>query len=50
MRLHILRGMKVLAFAFICIHEVYMKRDIAMLLLWFLPARCGNHVRCTLFS
>jgi hypothetical protein len=45
MRLHILRGMKVeviLAFAVICTHEVYMKRDIAMLLLWFLPARCGN--------
>jgi hypothetical protein len=44
MRLHILRGMKaevILAFAVICTHEVYMKCDIAMLLLWFLPARCG---------
>jgi hypothetical protein len=47
MRLHILRGMKaevILAFAHICTHEVYiyMKCDITMLLLWFLPARCGN--------
>jgi hypothetical protein len=45
MRLHILRDMKVeviLQFAVICTHEVYMKRDIVMLLLWFLPARCGN--------
>jgi hypothetical protein len=45
MRLHILRGMKeevILACAVICTHEVYMKCDIAMLLLWFLPARCGN--------
>jgi hypothetical protein len=44
MRLHILRGMKaevILAFADICTHEVYMKCDITMLLLWFLPARCG---------
>jgi hypothetical protein len=39
------RGMKaevILAFADICTHEVYMKCDITMLLLWFLPARCGN--------
>jgi hypothetical protein len=53
MWLLILRGMKaevILAFAFICTHEVYMKHDFAMLLLWFLPARCGNQVRCTLFS
>jgi hypothetical protein len=45
MRLHILRGMKaevILAFAVICTHEVYIKCDIAMLLLWFLPARCGK--------
>jgi hypothetical protein len=51
MRLHILRGMKaevILAFAVICTHEVYMKCDIAMLLLWFLPTRCGTRcvVRC----
>jgi hypothetical protein len=39
MSLRILRGMKaevILAFAVICTHEVYMKCDIAMLLLWFL--------------
>jgi hypothetical protein len=45
MRLHILRGMKaevILAFAGICTHEVYMKCDITMLLLWFLPAKCGS--------
>jgi hypothetical protein len=45
MQLHILRGMKeevIIACAVICTHEVYMKRDIAMLLLWFLPARRGN--------
>ena len=45
MLLHILRGMKtevILAFADICTHEEYMKCDITMLLLWFLPARCGN--------
>jgi hypothetical protein len=45
MWLHILRGMMaevILAFAVICTHELCMKRDIAMLLLWFLPARCGN--------
>jgi hypothetical protein len=45
MRLQILRGMKaevILAFVVICTHKVYMKRDIAMLRLWFLPARCGN--------
>jgi hypothetical protein len=44
-QLHILRGMKaevILAFAVICTHEVYMKRNIDMLLLWLLPARCGN--------
>jgi hypothetical protein len=46
-RLHILRGMKaevILAFADICTHEVYiyMKCDITILLLWFLPARCGD--------
>src|SRR6187455_207590 len=53
MRLHILRGMKaevILAFADICTHEVYMKCDITMLLLWFLPARCGNYVCCTLYT
>jgi hypothetical protein len=45
MRLHILRGMKaevIIAFADICTHEVYMKCDITMLLLWFIPARCGD--------
>jgi hypothetical protein len=45
MWLYILRGMKaevILAFAVICTDEVYMKCDIAMFLLWFLPARCGN--------
>ena len=53
MRLHILRGMKaevILAFADICTHEEYMKCDITMLLLWFLPARCGNQVCCTLYT
>jgi hypothetical protein len=53
MQLHILRGMKtevILAFAVICTHEVYMKCDIVMLLLWFLPARCGNYVCCSLYS
>ena len=52
MRLHILRGMKaevILAFADICTHEVYMKCDITMLLLWFLPAMCGDQVCCTLY-
>jgi hypothetical protein len=52
-RLHILRGMKaeaILAFVVICTHEVYMKCGIAMLLLWFLPARCGNQVCCMLYS
>ena len=47
MRLHILSGMKaevILAFADICTHEEYMKCDITMLLLWFLPARCGDQV------
>jgi hypothetical protein len=42
---HILRGMKaevILAFADICTHEVYMKCDITMLLLWFSPVRWGN--------
>jgi hypothetical protein len=53
MWLYILRGMKaevILAFAVICTHEIYMKCDIAMLLLWFLPARFGNKVCCTLYS
>jgi hypothetical protein len=53
MRLHILRGMKaevILAFAVICTHEVYMKGDIGMSLLWFLPVRCGSLVCCTLYS
>ena len=53
MQLHILRGMKaevILAFADICTHEVYMKCDITMLLLWFLPARCGDQVCCTLYT
>jgi hypothetical protein len=45
MQLHISRGMKaevIFAFAVICTHEVYVKCDIAMLLLRFLPMRCGN--------
>jgi hypothetical protein len=45
MRLHILRGIKtevIFSFVDICTHGVYMKCDITMLLLWFLPARCGN--------
>jgi hypothetical protein len=32
----------IFAFAVICTHEVYVKCDIAMLLLRFLPMRCGN--------
>jgi hypothetical protein len=45
MQLHISRCMKaevIFAFAVICTHEVYVKCDIAMLLLRFLPMRCGN--------
>ena len=53
MQLHILRGMKtevILVFADICTHEEYMKCDITMLLLWFLPARCSDQVCCTLYT
>jgi hypothetical protein len=45
MQLHIPRGMKaevIFAFKIICTHEVYVKCDIAMLLLRFLSLRSGN--------
>ena len=45
MQLYIPRGIKaevIFAFVVICTHEVYVKCDIAMLLLRFLSLRCGN--------
>jgi hypothetical protein len=48
MQLHIPRDIKaevIFAFVVISTHEVYVKRDIAMLLLRFSSLRCGN-CRC----
>jgi hypothetical protein len=45
MQLHISRGIKaevIFAFVVICTHEVYVERDIAILLLRFSSLRCGN--------
>jgi hypothetical protein len=45
MQLYIPRGMKaeiIFAFKVICTHEVYVKCEIAMLLLRVLSLRCGN--------